>query len=79
MTLKIQWFLIVIFITIQTNAQQIRFQNQASYPIKKVNSQTGMFKTKELDEYISKSSQGNFKKHIWGLYILSVWINKHLL
>ena len=47
--------------------------------IKEVNSQTGMFKTKELDEYISSASQGGFKQHIWGLYVLSVWIKKHLL
>jgi len=47
--------------------------------IKEVNSQTGMFKTKELNEYISSASQGGFKQHIWGLYVLSVWTKKHLL
>ena len=47
--------------------------------IKEVNSQTGMFKTKELNEYISSTSQGGFKQHVWGLYVLSVWIKKHLL
>jgi len=47
--------------------------------IKEVNKQTGMFKTKELDEYISSASTGGFKQHVWGLYVLSVWIKKHLL
>ncbi len=47
--------------------------------IKEVNLQTGMFKTKELDEYIANASKGAFKQHIWGLYVLSVWIKKHLI
>ena len=47
--------------------------------IKDVNKQTGMFKSKELDEYISLASKGGFKQHIWGLYVLSIWIKKHLL
>ena len=47
--------------------------------IKEVNKSTCMFKTKELNEYLDGSSRGNFKQHIWGLYVLSVWINKHLL
>lgn len=47
--------------------------------IKEVNLKTKMFKTKELQVYLDSSSQGNFKQHIWGLYILSVWIKKHLL
>lgn len=47
--------------------------------IKEVNIQTGMFKTKELNEYINNASKGVFKQHIWGLYVLSVWIKKHLL
>lgn len=47
--------------------------------IKEINSQTGMFKTKELDELISSASAGGFKQHIWGLYVLSVWIKKYLL
>ncbi|MEA3228429.1 MAG: asparagine synthase (glutamine-hydrolyzing) [Campylobacterota bacterium] len=47
--------------------------------IKEVNKQTGMFKTKELDEYIELASRGSFKQHVWGLYVLSVWIKKNLL
>ncbi|MFT5836421.1 MAG: asparagine synthase (glutamine-hydrolyzing) [Sulfurimonas sp.] len=47
--------------------------------IKEVNSQTGMFKTKELDELINSASTGGFKQHIWGLYVLSVWIKKWML
>lgn len=47
--------------------------------IKEVNEQTGMFKKEALDEYIQKASSGGFKQHVWGLYVLSVWIKKWLL
>lgn len=47
--------------------------------ITKVNKQTGMFKDKELQEYIQTASKGSFKQHIWGLYVLSFWIEKNLL
>ncbi|MDB2561981.1 asparagine synthase (glutamine-hydrolyzing) [Sulfurimonas sp.] len=47
--------------------------------IKYVNNETNMFKKRELDEYLSTSNNGKFKHHIWGLYVLSVWINKHFL
>jgi len=47
--------------------------------IKEVNTQTGMFKEKELDEYISTASKGSFKQHVWGLYVLSVWLKKWML
>jgi asparagine synthase (glutamine-hydrolysing) len=47
--------------------------------IKEVNEQTGMFKKDSLDEYIQKASSGGFKQHVWGLYVLSVWIKKWLL
>jgi asparagine synthase (glutamine-hydrolysing) len=47
--------------------------------IQEVNKQTGMFKTDKLDEYIKGASKGSFKQHIWGLYVLSVWIKKNLL
>lgn len=47
--------------------------------IKEVNEQTGMFKKESLDEYIQKASSGGFKQHVWGLYVLSVWIKKWLL
>jgi asparagine synthase (glutamine-hydrolysing) len=46
--------------------------------IKEVNLQTGFFKEDKLDEYLSSASKGDFKQHIWGLYVLSVWIKKHL-
>jgi len=44
-----------------------------------VNKKTGMFKKERLDEYIKGASKGSFKQHIWGLYVLSVWIKKWLL
>jgi asparagine synthase (glutamine-hydrolysing) len=47
--------------------------------IKEVNIKTRMFKTKELNELISGASTGGFKQHIWGLYVLSVWIKKWIL
>ncbi|QSZ40723.1 asparagine synthase (glutamine-hydrolyzing) [Sulfurimonas aquatica] len=47
--------------------------------IKDVNEQTGLFKSDKLDEYIQSASNGSFKHHIWGLYVLSVWIKKQLL
>ncbi len=37
----------------------------------KVNKETGLFKERELQEYISAASKGSFKQHIWGLYVLS--------
>jgi len=47
--------------------------------IKEVNKQTGMFKTKELSEYLESAKTGGFKQHIWGLYVLSEWIKKWML
>lgn len=47
--------------------------------IKEVNKETGLFREKILDEYISGASRGSFKQHIWGLYVLSYWIKKNLL
>jgi len=47
--------------------------------IKEVNNQTGMFKTAELDEYLATASNGSFKQHIWGIYVLSVWLKKWML
>ena len=44
-----------------------------------VNKETGLFKEKKLNELIDGASSGAFKHHIWGLYVLSVWIKKHLL
>jgi len=47
--------------------------------ISRVNAQTGMFQPQELNEYIQTASKGSFKQHIWGLYVLSHWIEKNLL
>jgi asparagine synthase (glutamine-hydrolysing) len=47
--------------------------------IKEVNEQTGMFKNKQLDEYLKTAQKGSFKQHIWGLYVLSHWIKRELL
>ncbi len=47
--------------------------------IKEVNRETGLFKATELDEYIKSASTGGFKQHVWGLYVLSVWIKKWML
>lgn len=47
--------------------------------IKEVNDKTGIFKKDILDEHIKKAASGGFKQHIWGLYVLSVWLNKYLL
>ena len=47
--------------------------------IKEVNKQIGMFKEKELDEYIQTATKGSFKQHIWGLYVLSHWMKKWML
>ena len=47
--------------------------------ITEVNEQTGMFNRKQLQEYINTASKGSFKQHVWGLYVLSCWIEKNLL
>ncbi len=44
--------------------------------IKEVNEKSGIFKKEALDMYIQKASSGGFKQHIWGLYVLSVWLKK---
>jgi asparagine synthase (glutamine-hydrolysing) len=44
--------------------------------IKDVNKQTAIFKPKELDAYIEGASSGKFKQHLWGLYVLSVWLKR---
>jgi len=47
--------------------------------IREVNDKSGMFKKDAIEEYIQKASKGGFKQHVWGLYVLSVWIKKYLL
>ena len=44
-----------------------------------VNQQTNLFKEKELAKYLNNAKSGSFKQHIWGLYILSKWIEKNLI
>jgi len=33
----------------------------------------------ELQNYIDGAKKGAFKQHIWGLYVLSVWLKKNIL
>ncbi len=47
--------------------------------IKEVNDKTGLFKSDVLDAHLKQALQGGFKQHIWGLFVLSEWIKKHLL
>lgn len=47
--------------------------------IKEVNEKSGIFKKTSIEEYINKAISGGFKQHVWGLYVLSVWIKKYLL
>ena len=47
--------------------------------IKEVNDKTGIFKKDILDAHIQKASKGGFKQHIWGLYVLSVWLKRWFL
>lgn len=47
--------------------------------IYEVNEQTGMFKKEVLERYIQTAAKGNFKQHVWGLYVLSHWIKKWML
>ncbi len=46
--------------------------------IERVNEQTGMFKKEILSRYLQTAKKGTFKQHIWGLYVLSKWIQKEL-
>lgn len=47
--------------------------------IKEVNNTTGLFKSDILDAHLKQALKGGFKQHIWGLFVLSEWIKKHLL
>ncbi|MDD2651843.1 MAG: asparagine synthase (glutamine-hydrolyzing) [Sulfurimonas sp.] len=47
--------------------------------IREVNEQSGIFKREKLEEYIQKAHAGGFKQHVWGLYVLSVWIKRYFL
>ena len=47
--------------------------------IETVNEQTGLFHRPVLNEYLDLARRGRFKQHVWGLYVLSKWIDRHLL
>lgn len=47
--------------------------------ITEVNSKTGLFQADELEKYLQLARRGKFKQHVWGLYVLSHWINRELL
>ena len=47
--------------------------------IQKVNKETGIYREKELENYLASAKKGTFKQHIWGLYVLAYWINRELL
>ena len=42
----------------------------------RVNEQTGLFYEKVLREYIDGAKQGQYKQHLWGLYLFSRWFEK---
>ena len=47
--------------------------------IVRVNKETGLFHQSVLQEYIDAAKQGQFKQHIWGLYLFSSWFEKEFL
>lgn len=47
--------------------------------IREVNVKTGIFQPDEIEKYLQLARRGKFKQHVWGLYVLSHWINKELL
>ncbi|OYZ66157.1 MAG: asparagine synthase (glutamine-hydrolyzing) [Sulfuricurvum sp. 24-42-5] len=47
--------------------------------IREVNAKTGLFQPDEVEKYIQLARRGKFKQHVWGLYVLSHWINRELL
>ncbi|MDD5717844.1 MAG: asparagine synthase (glutamine-hydrolyzing) [Sulfuricurvum sp.] len=47
--------------------------------IREVNAKTGLFYPEVIEEYLEMAHRGRFKQHVWGLYLLSYWINKELL
>lgn len=47
--------------------------------ITEVNNKTGLFQPDEVEKYIQLARRGKFKQHVWGLYVLSHWINRELL
>jgi asparagine synthase (glutamine-hydrolysing) len=48
--------------------------------ITEVNEETGLFKKEMLSRYIDAAvRRGRFKQQVWGLFVLSHWMKKHLL
>lgn len=47
--------------------------------IRQVNEKTGLFHNDVIEKYIEMAKKGRFKQHTWGLYILSLWLNKWML
>jgi asparagine synthase (glutamine-hydrolysing) len=47
--------------------------------IREVNNKTGLFYPEVIEEYLELARRGRFKQHVWGLYVLSHWINRELL
>lgn len=47
--------------------------------ITEVNQKTGLFQPDEVEKYIELARRGKFKQHVWGLYVLSHWMNRELL
>ncbi len=47
--------------------------------IREVNEKTGLFYPEVVEEYLDLARRGKFKQHVWGLYVLSHWINRELL
>lgn len=47
--------------------------------IEKVNQQTGLFKPEMLAHYVDMGRRGKFKQHVWGLYVLSHWLQQEML
>ena len=47
--------------------------------IREVNVKTGLFNPDEVEKYLQLAHRGKFKQHVWGLYVLSHWINRELL
>lgn len=45
--------------------------------IAKTNKKVAIFKQKELEEFLSLGKKGMFKRHIWGLYVLSIWLDRY--
>jgi len=55
------------------------YSSKRVHLITEVNKKTGMFKEDVLQKYIQTAQKGRFKQHVWGLYVLSHWIDKNLL